>query len=309
MSETREVQKRIFARYALLVFGILFVVIASIIMAVTQKPKDPGLALASASPTLASTAATATEPRQNGDVEVLPTPEATLIMPEKETEENFGKVTMWEAEEYADMMDAAGPTPTIVNTAPVEQIDKLVVIDPGHGGFDGGAVGSVTGVHEDDLNLAVAMFLKETFETNGYQVLMTRSDENAVASTKLDDMHKRYQMIENSGAEIIISIHMNFYVDPDVMGPQVFCLIGSTRGEILANMVSNEIERRVDPERMRSVMAEDYYILHAGNAPSILVECGFLSNAEEEALLMDEVYQIKLANAIFVAADDYMDTY
>ena len=308
MSETRQEQKMIFARYALLVFGILLVVIVSIILAVTQKPKDANAVLASTSVSPSATARV-TEPQETNGVEILPTPEATLILPEKLTEENFGHVTMWEAEEYQELMESASPTPSPENAAPVVPIDKLVVIDPGHGGFDGGAVGSITGVHEDDLNLAVALFLKETFETNGYQVLLTRDDENAIAHTKLDDMHKRYQIIENSGAELVISVHMNFYADSAVAGPQVFFFEGSTRGEILAQMVTSEIERRVKPERMRKATAENYYILGAGNAPSILVECGFLSNAAEEALLMDKAYQIELANAIYVAADDYMDTY
>ena len=301
-------KKKILARYALLVFGILLVVIVSIILAVTQKPEGVYVAEPSASATVSETPVV-TIPVHSEGVDVLPSPEATLILPEKETEENFRQVTMWEAEEYEELMDTASPTPTLVNAGPVEQIDKLVVIDPGHGGFDGGAVGTVTGVHEDDLNLAVALYLKETFETNGYQVLMTRSNEEAIAHTKLDDMHKRYQIIESSGAEIVISIHMNYYADSTVMGPQVFYYTGSTRGEILADMVTNEIDRRLNPYRMRSMMAEDYYILGAGNAPSILVECGFLSNAEEEQLLQDESYQIQLANAIFVAADEYMDTY
>jgi len=312
MSESRQQQKMILARYALLVFGILFVVIASIILAVTQKPKNT--AEASASPsnsTVTESNLPSIKERDTENADVLPTPEATLILPEKETTENFGHVTMWEAEEYQSMLEAASPTPTIFSdsSAPVAQIDKLVVIDAGHGGFDGGAVGTVTEVHEDDLNLAVALFLKETFETNGYTVLMTRNDEKAIARTKLDDMHQRKKIIENSGAEMVISIHMNFYADADVTGPQVFYFAESSRGEILANMVSNEIEHRVQPERMRRVTAENYYILKVGNAPSILVECGFLSNAEDEALLMDEAYQIKLANAIYIAADEYMDTY
>jgi|GEM_PF-150185 len=310
MSETRQKQKMIFARYALLVFGILFVVIASIIMAVTQKPKEgmpevsqtqTAMATEKPTPTLTITHV------ENADV--LPTPKPTLIMPENETPNDLGNVTIWEAQELADMMEAAAPTPTPSQVVPVERVDKLVVIDAGHGGFDGGAVGTLTEVHEDDLNLAVALKLKELFEVNGYTVLMTRKDENAIASTKLDDMHKRYAIIENSGAEMVISIHMNFYADPEVSGPQVFCYPGSSHGEILADMVSKEIERRIAPPRMRSVMAENYYILGAGNAPSILVECGFLSNPDEEKLLAEASYQTKLVNAIYVAADDYMDTY
>ncbi len=311
MSEPRQQQKMILARYALLVFGILLVVIASIILAVTQKPKSTVTASASPSASVTKESNLPSIKERDDGVDVLPTPVPTLILPEKETQENFGHVTMWEAEEYQEMLAAAGPTPTIFteSSEPVAKVDKLVVIDAGHGGFDGGAVGTSTGVHEDDLNLAVALFLKQTFETNGYQVLMTRSDENAIAKTKLDDMHKRRKIIEESGAEIVISIHMNFYADPAVSGPQVFYYEKSNHGEILADMVSNEIEHRVQPTRMRSATAEDYYILKVGDAPSILVECGFLSNPDDETLLADEAYQIKLANAIYIAADEYMDTY
>jgi N-acetylmuramoyl-L-alanine amidase len=181
-----------------------------------------------------------------------------------------------------------------------------IVIDAGHGGFDGGAVGRVSGVHEDGLNLAVAKKLQSLFEKNGYTVIMTREDENAVGGTKDEDMARRREIIGQSGADIVISIHMNKYPDTSVSGPQVFFYEDSTEGEKLARLVQQALIEALDPPKARTEHPEDYYILRSGDCPAIIVECGFLSNEREEALLQEDDYQSRCAKAIYRGVDAYL---
>ena len=188
-----------------------------------------------------------------------------------------------------------------MTTAQPVQEDKpdetalTVLVDAGHGGFDVGAVG-VSGSHEQALNLQVALALERELELRGIPTTMTRIDEGALGQNKSDDMEKRAAKIRGSRAAVTVSIHMNsFAQDSTVAGPQVFYQEGSTRGEALAAIVQDKLNalggsRRHSPN--------DLMVLRAGQAPAILVECGFLSNPEEEGKLMTEKYQKKLAAAI-----------
>lgn len=180
----------------------------------------------------------------------------------------------------------------------MKQRDAIIVIDAGHGGFDGGAV-SPNGVKEDSLNLAVAMKLKTMCFNQGYSVIMTREDENAIGSTKNDDMKKRKQIIENSNASVVISIHMNKFNDTSCRGPVVFYHKDSTEGEQLAKIMQEQLVATLKPEKPRVEKPETYYILRSGDCPCVLVECGFLSNAKDEELLQTQDYQDKCASAIF----------
>ena len=182
-----------------------------------------------------------------------------------------------------------------------------IVIDAGHGGFDGGATGKLTGVHEDAINLAVAKKLKSLFEKNGYTVIMTREDDNAVGDTKNEDMAQRRAIIQSANADIVISIHMNKFADTSVSGPQVFFYEGSKEGEKLAKLIQAALIAALDPPKQRVEHPEDYYMLHCGACPSVLVECGFLSNEREEALLQDDDYQESCAKAIYRGVDQYFE--
>ena len=170
-----------------------------------------------------------------------------------------------------------------------------VLIDAGHGGFDVGAVG-VSGTQEQLLNLEIARTLERELELRGVPYTMTRTDEAALGRNKSDDMANRAAMIRQSSAKIMVSIHMNtFAQDSTVSGPQVFYQEGSTRGESLAAAVQAKLNALGGK---RSHSSNDLMVLRAGNAPAILVECGFISNPEEEALLREDGYQKKLAAAI-----------
>lgn len=181
----------------------------------------------------------------------------------------------------------------------MNQRDTVIVIDAGHGGFDGGAEGRLTGVKEDGLNLAVSKMLQTLFENQGYTVIMTREDDSALGSTKDEDMQKRKQIIENANADMVISIHMNKFVDTSCHGPVVFYHKDSSEGEKLAKLMQAKLVETLQPERPRVEKPESYFILRSGDCPCVLVECGFLSHERDEQLLQTEEYQALCASAIF----------
>jgi N-acetylmuramoyl-L-alanine amidase len=182
---------------------------------------------------------------------------------------------------------------------------RMVVLDPGHGGFDIGATGS-SGVFEDDLNLKVANRLKDDLEEEGIDVLMTRPDENALADTKDGDMAKRRQIITDSGSDIVVSIHMNWFEDAATNGPIVLYMPGSEQGQKLASSVQESINSNLKPKTScKSRTDGTLYILKSGNQPCILVECGFISNPDEEASLKSKGYQEDLAESISRGILDY----
>jgi len=173
--------------------------------------------------------------------------------------------------------------------------DKCIVIDAGHGGFDPGAIGP-SGVQEDDLNLKVSQYLKDALEDKGAKVIMTRSDDDAIGETKDEDMAERRRIIEDSGSDIVISIHMNSHTEPSVCGPLVLFMPGSEQGKALAESVICCLNEFINADG--GARSESLYILKSGNQPCVLVECGYLSNATEEASLARQDYQKKIADAI-----------
>ena len=181
---------------------------------------------------------------------------------------------------------------------------RLIVVDAGHGGFDPGAPGE-DGVREDELNLEVALKLKAELETRGAEVIMTREDEGALAATKEEDMAERRRIIQESGSDIVISVHMNsFPQDPGVSGPLVLFAPGSVKGKSLAGWIQDSLNEALgDDGSARS--QDNLIILESGNQPCVIVECGYLSNEEEEELLQQEDYQQRIAEAICDGAAEY----
>ena len=189
----------------------------------------------------------------------------------------------------------------------INQSENIIVIDAGHGGFDSGAIGRHSGVHEDVLNLSVAKKLQKLFEEAGYTVIMTRETDDAVALTKGDDMWTRRRIIDESDADIVISIHMNKFSASSASGPMVFYFKGSEDGEKLAAVIQQKMIDVLQPYKIRTHHPETYYILRSGTCPCALVECGFLSNEREEWLLQTDEYQQKCAKAIFLGAVEFLD--
>ena len=178
-----------------------------------------------------------------------------------------------------------------------------IAVDAGHGGYDGGAVGRVSGVPEKGLNLDVAQQLEEMLVSLGADVVMTRTgdyalcDENPPIRKKLQDMQRRAEIIRLNDADMVISVHMNEYAGRSESGPQVFYREGCPAGRLLAGAIQSAMYEGLHPAKERPALGGDYYILTLG-MPSILVECGFLSNRAEEALLLDEGYRERVARAI-----------
>ena len=181
--------------------------------------------------------------------------------------------------------------------------EMTIAVDPGHGGYDGGAVGRVSGTPEKGLNLDVALRLARLLEAKGARVIMTRTDDRALCDEdppirkKLQDMQRRAALIQAGGADMVLSIHMNEYAGRSESGPQVFFREGCPAGRLLAGAIQQAMIEGLHPKTQRTALGGDYYILTLG-VPSVLVECGFLSNREEEALLLTADYRQRIAAAV-----------
>lgn len=180
-----------------------------------------------------------------------------------------------------------------------------VVVDAGHGGQDGGTTG-VSGAVEAPLNLAVAKLVQSELEKKGVQVIMTRTNDDALADTKDKDMAARREIIRTEGVDAVVSIHMNNFSDPGISGPMVFYMKGAEQGKLLATEVVNAVCDALGRSR-RLANPGDYYMVRECKAPAAIVECGFLSNAEDERKLQQGEYQRTLAKAISDGVVAYLD--
>lgn len=172
-----------------------------------------------------------------------------------------------------------------------------IVVDAGHGGSDGGAVGSDTGVAEAGLNLSVARLLEAELTARGANVIMTRTGEDALAGSKSADMDARREILRASVVDLVVSIHMNAFSDRSVSGPMVYYMAGSGEGEQLAQCVMNALTDALGRNR-RAANPGDYFVIRECSAPAVIVECGFLSNSDDERRLQDAAYQLTLACAV-----------
>lgn len=196
---------------------------------------------------------------------------------------------------------------TMGNTATV------VVIDAGHGGIDPGKVG-VNDALEKEINLSIAMHLKDLLEQNEITVVMTREEDKDLASEnasnrKNEDLRARVQLIAETAPIAVVSIHQNSYPEEDVDGAQVFYYSGSEEGKLLGTMIQEQLKKEMDDGNHRVAKAnKDYYLLKRSSSPAVIVECGFLSNYKEAELLITEEYQKKLAFAIHLGILQYIKT-
>lgn len=182
---------------------------------------------------------------------------------------------------------------------------QVVVVDAGHGGFDSGKVG-VNQALEKDLNLQIANKVKTMLEKQGIKVIMTRKDENSLASSKVEDMKTRVSVINEEKPSLAVSIHQNSYTQESIHGAQVFYFTHSQEGEKSAKIMQEAL-LAADPENTRQAKANDtYYMLKKTNSPVIIVECGFLSNRAEADKLTTEEYQNALTEAICKGVQDYL---
>lgn len=183
------------------------------------------------------------------------------------------------------------------------QTKGTIVLDAGHGGIDPGVSGS-SGVAERELNLAIAQKLEDLLCEEGYRVVQTRPTEAGLydegqTHKKAQDMQRRCAIIEKEQPLVTVSIHQNSYPDSTVSGPQVFYYANSAQGERLASCIQSCMNRGLAVKNPKPHKGnESYYILKRSAGTAVIVECGFLTNPEEETKLQDDAYQDQVAATI-----------
>lgn len=194
----------------------------------------------------------------------------------------------------------------------ISQEKVLIAIDPGHGGWDPGKVG-VNGALEKDINLSISLILKSLLEDNEFEVIMTREDDNGLyqesdSNKKRADLNKRIQIINERDPIIAISIHQNSFTQEYVKGAQVFYHEQSSEGRALAETLQVKIKETLGDDNHRKAKSNtNYYMLKNTECPLVIVECGYLSNYNESSLLIDEEYQKKLAQGIYLGIIEFLD--
>lgn len=198
----------------------------------------------------------------------------------------------------------------IIPTGSIPLSKKTVIIDAGHGSPDSGA-STPSGTKEKDINLKIAKKLEKILKKNKANVIMTRTDDNSLSTSKTnnkrEDLRTRKSIRDTSNADIFISIHMNHFDDPKYYGAQVFYSESIQQNKELAECIQDNLIKLADPTNNRQVKSSnEIYILKNSQTPSVLVECGFLSNPEEAKKLNDKKYQEKVAWAIYCGITDFL---
>ena len=187
-----------------------------------------------------------------------------------------------------------------------------VIIDPGHGGVDGGAT-SCSGVLESKFNLDISLRLRDIMNLLGIRTVMIRTTDesvytegNTISAKKLSDLKERVRIVNQTSNGILISIHQNYFTDSRYSGAQVF--YADTQGsKQLAETIQKSLTQTLNPDNQRACKkAEHIYLLQHITSPGILVECGFLSNYQEETLLRNETYQKALSSVIAATVNLYL---
>ena len=202
------------------------------------------------------------------------------------------------------------PTSTAV---PGSLTGVTILLDPGHGGYDGGARCRDSGVWEKALNLAVSLETEKALTNKGAAVVMTRRedadlctpDRPSSLTKKRQDMQNRIALAKENQVDMVLSIHMNEYRARSESGPQVFYREGSDASRLLAGCMQETLIRHLQPQKERAALPGDYFILQL-EVPSVLIECGFISNPAEEKLLLSADYQTRLGEAIAEGVEEYL---
>ena len=185
---------------------------------------------------------------------------------------------------------------------------SIILIDPGHGGIDGGAK-SKNGTIEKNINLLIATKLKKELENSGYLVYMTREEDSQLDSKKVKDLNARCQMKKDTKCDIFISIHQNIFPQASCFGSQVW-YASNDNSKLLAEEIQNSLKETVADKNKRVPKAakEQYRILRDGyEGACVLVECGFLSNYEEEEKLKSDEHQDKIVKGIINGVNKYFE--
>lgn len=191
-----------------------------------------------------------------------------------------------------------------------------IVIDPGHGGFDGGAEGK-HGTIEKDLNLSISLKLRDILILNGFKVVMIREDDTAindneakdkVSKKKVSDMHNRLDIMNKNPYSLTLSIHQNMFKEEKYSGAQVFYSPNNPLSKNLADSIQSNfaVNLQKDNDREIKPAEKNLFLMYKSKNPAVLVECGFISNSAESLLLKDEEYQSKVAFVIYLGLVNFL---
>lgn len=206
--------------------------------------------------------------------------------------------------------------PISTGDAVTQKIVPIIIIDAGHGGFDGGA-STNDGTPEKDINLSIALYLNEFLNSFGYKTVLTRSiDESlesdgltTIKSKKTSDIHNRMKLMEDTDNSLFVSIHQNHYSVEKYNGTQVFYSPNfSEESSLLAQNIQDTVVSQLQPSNERKIKecGSSVYLMFNSVKPAVLVECGFLSNNEEAEMLKTTQYQKKIAFCIAVGIQNYV---
>ena len=189
------------------------------------------------------------------------------------------------------------------NSDTVPSRNYTVVIDPGHGGSDPGSIGYKTKIHEDELNLKMSLMLKNKLEKAGINVVMTRTNQDALIDGrgkkwKRAEMEERRKLIVKTRPNMVISLHQNSYTNHSLRGAQVFYDKKSEISRQIAESIQEQFKLNLN-KSIKAPSPGDYFMLKCSTAPSVIIECGFLSNEEEEKLLQTTEYQENIIDSIY----------
>lgn len=191
-----------------------------------------------------------------------------------------------------------------------ENTATIVVLDAGHGGMDGGA--SIGNINEADLTLAIVKKTKEIFEKNGIKVILTRENEDDLSAdefVKKEDMLKRVSIINSSNAKLALSIHLNKFSVEKYRGAQVFFSKANEINSFFAETMQKSLIAYLKNTDRKIVKRDNIFLLNKVVIPCCIVECGFMSNRDELALIQTEEYQYKLAYALLYGVEDFLKLY
>ncbi len=192
----------------------------------------------------------------------------------------------------------------------------VIIIDAGHGGADGGAVAD-DNTQEQYINLDIALKMNDILTELGYETIMTRTDDNSIhdpdAQTirekKVSDLHNRLKIIQSNPDSIFVSVHQNHFSESKYSGTQVFYSGNNPKSENLAQMIQQNVKELLQPENKRVIKesGDSIFLLYNSEVPSVLVECGFLSNLEETEKLKNEEYRLQMAEAVCKGIIEYLN--
>ncbi|MBR4123403.1 MAG: N-acetylmuramoyl-L-alanine amidase [Clostridia bacterium] len=208
----------------------------------------------------------------------------------------------------------SGLSQEVIKTSVKAEIYPQIILDAGHGGFDGGAVAN-DGTVEKDINLNITLTLEKMLKQSGFEVVMTRMDDSStesnsndkIAKKKKSDLNNRLELMKKYDDAVFVSIHLNKFTTSAARGSQIFYSSKVESSKNLADSIQNSIVEKIQPEntRVNKKSTSSTYILHNATVPAVIVECGFLSNKAELELLKNEEYQNKMAFCIYCGILDF----